>query len=145
LAARDLRGQSPVCATYLAASRALLFSRENTMQGIKSREGKSSVSLCNCSRTQLTSTTATRFCISRPSLGAVAGQIRAAIGNQMRETRLNFVSHRSTVPNVSLLTEKKARIESKKLFQGKSEIIIVHQNEEYNLRITRNGKLILTK
>ncbi len=31
------------------------------------------------------------------------------------------------------------------LFQGHSEIVIVHQKEEYNLRITRNGKLILTK
>jgi hemin uptake protein HemP len=39
----------------------------------------------------------------------------------------------------------KARIESASLFQGKNEIIIVHKNEEYNLRITRNGKLILTK
>jgi hemin uptake protein HemP len=42
-------------------------------------------------------------------------------------------------------TVKKPRIESNHLFQGKSEIIIVHQNEEYNLRITRSGKLILTK
>jgi hemin uptake protein HemP len=42
-------------------------------------------------------------------------------------------------------TSGKARIESTSLFQGKNEIIIVHKNEEYNLRITRNGKLILTK
>ena len=40
---------------------------------------------------------------------------------------------------------KKPRIESNHLFQGNSEIVIVHQKEEYNLRITRNGKLILTK
>jgi hemin uptake protein HemP len=40
---------------------------------------------------------------------------------------------------------QKPRIESAHLFQGKSEIVIVHQNEEYSLRITRNGKLILTK
>jgi hemin uptake protein HemP len=63
----------------------------------------------------------------------------------MRETRLNLASPCSTVPNVSVLTEKKPRIDSNNLFQGKTEIIIVHQNEEYNLRITRNGKLILTK
>ena len=63
----------------------------------------------------------------------------------MRETRLNFASQRPNVASVSAMTEGKPRIESNKLFQGKSEIIIVHQNEEYNLRITRNGKLILTK
>ena len=40
---------------------------------------------------------------------------------------------------------KKPRIASGDLFQGNSEVVIVHQNEEYNLRITRNGKLILTK
>ena len=40
---------------------------------------------------------------------------------------------------------QKPRIESDHLFQGNSEIVIVHQKEEYNLRITRNGKLILTK
>jgi hemin uptake protein HemP len=40
---------------------------------------------------------------------------------------------------------KKPRIESDDLFQGSSEVVIVHQNEEYNLRITKNGKLILTK
>jgi hemin uptake protein HemP len=39
----------------------------------------------------------------------------------------------------------KPRIESHHLFQGTNEIVIVHQKEEYNLRITRNGKLILTK
>ncbi len=40
---------------------------------------------------------------------------------------------------------KKPRIESSEIFDGNSEVVIVHQNEEYNLRITRNGKLILTK
>jgi hemin uptake protein HemP len=39
----------------------------------------------------------------------------------------------------------KLRIESSALFQGEREIVIIHQKEEYNLRITRNGKLILTK
>lgn len=43
------------------------------------------------------------------------------------------------------LPDKKPRIDSSHLFQGRNEIIIVHQNKEYNLRITRNGKLILTK
>ena len=40
---------------------------------------------------------------------------------------------------------RKLRIESQRLFQGNSEIVIVHHDEEYNLRITKNGKLILTK
>ena len=63
----------------------------------------------------------------------------------MREARTNIVAKYAAVPNVAALMEKKPRLESDSLFQGKSEVIIVHQNEEYNLRITRNGKLILTK
>jgi hemin uptake protein HemP len=47
--------------------------------------------------------------------------------------------------SVSVPPRKKPRIESAKLFDGKSEVIIVHHSEEYHLRITRNGKLILTK
>lgn len=31
------------------------------------------------------------------------------------------------------------------LFQGSQEILIGHNGETYRLRITRNGKLILTK
>lgn len=31
------------------------------------------------------------------------------------------------------------------LFQGKQEVLIDHNGETYRLRITRNGKLILTK
>ncbi len=31
------------------------------------------------------------------------------------------------------------------LFQGNQEILISHNSEHYRLRITRNGKLILTK
>jgi hemin uptake protein HemP len=34
---------------------------------------------------------------------------------------------------------------SVELFQGHGELIILHRNEEYRLRITRAGKLILTK
>jgi hemin uptake protein HemP len=41
--------------------------------------------------------------------------------------------------------DKKPRIKSAHLFQGEREIVIVHQTKEYSLRITRNGKLILTK
>lgn len=31
------------------------------------------------------------------------------------------------------------------LFQGSQEILISHNSEQYRLRITKNGKLILTK
>jgi hemin uptake protein HemP len=58
---------------------------------------------------------------------------------------VNFASKSTASPSTSVSSEKKPRIESNHLFQGTSEIVIVHQNEEYNLRITRNGKLILTK
>ena len=47
--------------------------------------------------------------------------------------------------SISASSDKKPRIESEHLFHGQIEIVIVHQKEEYNLRITRNGKLILTK
>jgi hemin uptake protein HemP len=63
----------------------------------------------------------------------------------MRETIVNPATQRATKPSVPAASGQKPRIESNRLFQGKSEIVIVHQNEEYNLRITRNGKLILTK
>ena len=52
---------------------------------------------------------------------------------------------RATRSQTASTSHEKPRIESNHLFQGNSEIVIVHQNEEYNLRITRNGKLILTK
>ena len=63
----------------------------------------------------------------------------------MGETIVNFTTKRIAATTVSTSTGKKPRIESNHLFQGNSEIVIVHQEEEYNLRITRNGKLILTK
>jgi len=37
------------------------------------------------------------------------------------------------------------RIDSRQLFAAQNEIVIEHQGEEYRLRITSNGKLILTK
>ena len=63
----------------------------------------------------------------------------------MRETLANFVTHSQIDAAMPTANPSKPRIESGRLFQGKSEIVIVHQNQEYSLRITRNGKLILTK
>jgi hemin uptake protein HemP len=39
----------------------------------------------------------------------------------------------------------KRAINSEELFGDQKEIIILHAGEEYRLRITNNGKLILTK
>jgi hemin uptake protein HemP len=36
-------------------------------------------------------------------------------------------------------------IDSVSLFQGRKEVVIVHDGHEYRLRITRQNKLILTK
>ena len=36
------------------------------------------------------------------------------------------------------------RIRSEVLFGGRTELVIEHQGREYRLRITQNGKLILT-
>jgi hemin uptake protein HemP len=62
----------------------------------------------------------------------------------MKEIIFSHVAKPADTTNVSS-PGRKPRIESHHLFQGNSEIVIVHQNEEYSLRITRNGKLILTK
>jgi hemin uptake protein HemP len=37
------------------------------------------------------------------------------------------------------------RVESGTLFQFDRELVIVHHGQEYRLRITKSGKLILTK
>jgi hemin uptake protein HemP len=63
----------------------------------------------------------------------------------MRESIFNHLNKPSGATDVSLSADRKPRIESARLFQGGGEIVIVHQNEEYSLRITRNDKLILTK
>jgi hemin uptake protein HemP len=63
----------------------------------------------------------------------------------MGDTLVNIVTKRTGVTGIVAPSIKKLRIDSDHLFQGNSEIVIVHQEEEYNLRITRNGKLILTK
>jgi len=39
----------------------------------------------------------------------------------------------------------KLRFSSRQLFGAQNEIVIEHQGDDYRLRITSNGKLILTK
>jgi hemin uptake protein HemP len=43
------------------------------------------------------------------------------------------------------MEDKKEKIDSKKIFNQTNTIIIVHDGQEYQLRITKANKLILTK
>ena len=43
------------------------------------------------------------------------------------------------------IANRKPRFSCQQLFGMQNEIIIEHQGEDYRLRITSNGKLILTK
>ena len=58
---------------------------------------------------------------------------------------MSLISHAPASEPPTSAGSRKPRIESQKLFEGTSEIVIVHHDEEYSLRITKNGKLILTK
>lgn len=49
------------------------------------------------------------------------------------------------MPKPIVQKQKCDRIKTTDLLSGKNEIIIVHNDEDYKLRITSNGKLILTK
>lgn len=42
-------------------------------------------------------------------------------------------------------TPQDKRLVTESLFQGRNEVLILHQGMEYRLRITKNDKLILTK
>lgn len=48
-------------------------------------------------------------------------------------------------PGRYLIVDRQLPFRSETLFGGASEIRIEHRGERYSLRITRNGKLILTK
>ena len=53
-----------------------------------------------------------------------------------------FAQRRESTP----ATETSHRtVRSEEILRGWKELIIVHGTEEYRLRVTRNGKLILTK
>jgi hemin uptake protein HemP len=47
--------------------------------------------------------------------------------------------------NELALQPKKKRVTTTELMQGAKEIIVLHRGEQYLLRITKSGKLILTK
>jgi hemin uptake protein HemP len=63
----------------------------------------------------------------------------------MNANNLKLSSLPSSVASCAALTDRKLRVESTLLFQGEREVVIIHEEQEYRLRITRNGKLILTK
>jgi hemin uptake protein HemP len=63
----------------------------------------------------------------------------------MEGNNLKLGSVPSAAANSSALADRKLRVKSTSLFQGGREVVIIHQEQEYSLRITRNGKLILTK
>lgn len=50
-----------------------------------------------------------------------------------------------SLPQPAQQRTKQAHVDSRTLFAGGSEVVIVHYGEEYQLRQTRLGKLILTK
>mgnify|MGYP001240234479 CR=1 FL=1 len=55
--------------------------------------------------------------------------------------------NRSESPSIAPVprsVEPPPRVSSRELLGGNGELIIVHQGREYRLRITQNGKLILT-
>jgi len=55
----------------------------------------------------------------------------------------------NNLPSIVILAQENApgrrRVSSGELFGNQQELVIEHNNEEYRLRITSNGKLILTK
>ena len=51
----------------------------------------------------------------------------------------------SSLPQIPPSAVRPPRIDSRQLLQGGKEIVIVHGGEEYRLRLTAAGKLILTK
>jgi len=53
--------------------------------------------------------------------------------------------HLPTTSSAKIPATDTASISSRALFQGRQEICIEHADQIYRLRITRQGKLILTK
>jgi hemin uptake protein HemP len=68
---------------------------------------------------------------------------RRGIGERpMMEAEGQFIPNN---PEPHATWSQRKRIRTADLMQGAREVIIVHEEEEYVLRITRTGKLILTK
>ncbi|MGJ0429161.1 hemin uptake protein HemP [Methylobacter sp.] len=64
----------------------------------------------------------------------------------MKDKNNNRNLHRQSVEIVEQETvPARRRVSSSELFGAQNEIVIDHHDDEYRLRITSNGKLILTK
>ena len=63
-------------------------------------------------------------------------------GEQTMQTEMSSEPHAG---EAHASWSQRKRIGSTDLMQGAREVIIVHEGEEYVLRITKSGKLILTK
>jgi hemin uptake protein HemP len=61
----------------------------------------------------------------------------------MNQSKMNLQTTHE--PRPSIVRDANKPINSDSLFAEGNEVIIQHQNEQYRLRRTRNGKLILTK
>lgn len=64
-----------------------------------------------------------------------------------RDTNSMPTQTRAASPHLSVTSGRPTPgvIPTDSLFQGRQEILISHNGEHYRLRITKNGKLILTK
>ena len=51
----------------------------------------------------------------------------------------------STAPHVTDAIPGPATFDTASLFAGRNEVRLLHRGQEYRLRVTRQGKLILTK
>ncbi|MEW6764278.1 MAG: hemin uptake protein HemP [Pseudomonadota bacterium] len=51
----------------------------------------------------------------------------------------------SRFPDEASSAKDRPRLEVEKLMAGRRDVVLVHGTDEYLLRITRNGRLILTK
>ena len=54
--------------------------------------------------------------------------------------RLNMIKASATVPPAAILP----KVPSEVLLGARKELVITHNGREYRLRVTQNGKLILT-
>jgi len=65
------------------------------------------------------------------------------MNSKTEDDGLTYFTNLGVVENNDDATLK--HIDSKILMEGKKEIIIVHFGEDYRLRVTSQGKLMLTK
>jgi hemin uptake protein HemP len=94
--------------------------------------------------------------MDRPDWAAIQPtgvRLHATNGRQALQTSAAWreetmaTEHASNRPIVGTptLRPQRQRVKTIDLMQGAREVIIVHEEEEYILRITKSGKLILTK